>query len=96
MERLLEHGHYPAIATHDPALIRATQGFALRLAIGRERWEFQMLYGVRRDAQTELVDEGFRLRIYVPFGGDWYPYFARRIAERPANALFVLQQLFAG
>ena len=96
MKLLLEHGPYPAIATHDPALIRATQGFALRLAIGRERWEFQMLYGVRRDAQTELVDEGFRLRIYVPFGGDWYPYFARRIAERPANALFVLQQLFAG
>ncbi|HLL49198.1 MAG TPA: proline dehydrogenase family protein [Thermomicrobiales bacterium] len=94
MERLLEHGRYPAIATHDPAIILATQGFALRLGIERDRWEFQMLYGVRRDAQTALADEGYRMRIYVPFGADWYPYFARRIAERPANMAFVFRQLF--
>lgn len=93
MERLLEEGRYPAIATHDPALIRATRGFALRLGIDPRRWEFQMLYGVRRDAQLALAQEGYGMRIYLPFGGDWYPYFARRIAERPANMLFVLRQL---
>jgi proline dehydrogenase len=93
MERLLEEGRYPAIATHDPALIRATRGFALRMGIDPERWEFQMLYGVRREAQLALVREGYGMRIYLPFGADWYPYFARRIAERPANMLFVLRQL---
>ena len=93
MERLLEEGQYPAIATHDPALIRATRGFALRMGIDPKRWEFQMLYGVRRDAQLALAREGYGMRIYLPFGADWYPYFARRIAERPANMLFVLRQL---
>ena len=93
MERLLEAGRYPAIASHDPALIRATRGFALRMAIDPGRWEFQMLYGVRRDAQLALAREGYGMRIYLPFGADWYPYFARRIAERPANMLFVLRQL---
>jgi proline dehydrogenase len=93
MERLLEAGRYPAIATHDPALVRATQGFALRMGIDPTHWEFQMLYGVRREAQVALVREGYGMRIYVPFGMDWYPYFARRIAERPANMLFVLRQL---
>jgi proline dehydrogenase len=93
MERLLEDGRYPAIATHDPALIRATRGFALRMGIDPERWEFQMLYGVRREAQLDLVREGYGMRIYLPFGADWYPYFARRIAERPENMLFVLRQL---
>jgi proline dehydrogenase len=93
MERLLEAGRYPAIATHDPALIRATSGFALRMRIDPERWELQMLYGVRRDAQLALVRGGYGMRVYVPFGADWYPYFARRIAERPANVLFVLRQL---
>jgi proline dehydrogenase len=93
MERLLEAGRYPAIATHDPALVRATRGFALRMGIDRTGWEFQMLYGVRREAQVALVREGYGMRIYVPFGVDWYPYFARRIAERPANMLFVLRQL---
>jgi proline dehydrogenase len=96
MERLLEAGPYPAIATHDPALIRATQGFALRMGIDRRRWEFQMLYGVRRDAQRELARDGFGMRVYVPFGADWYPYFSRRIAERPANLLFVLRQFASG
>jgi proline dehydrogenase len=95
MERLLEAGRYPAIATHDPALVRATQGFALRMGIDPARWEFQMLYGVRREAQVALALEGYGMRIYVPFGADWYPYFARRIAERPANMLFVLRQLVA-
>jgi proline dehydrogenase len=93
MERLLEAGRYPAIASHDPAIIRATRGFALRMAIDPSRWEFQMLYGVRRDAQLALAREGYGMRIYLPFGVDWYPYFARRIAERPANMLFVLRQL---
>jgi proline dehydrogenase len=93
MERLLEGGRFPAIATHDPALVRATQGFALRMGIDPARWEFQMLYGVRREAQIALAREGYGMRIYVPFGADWYPYFARRIAERPANMLFVLRQL---
>jgi proline dehydrogenase len=93
MERLLEDGRYPAIATHDPALIRATRGFALRMGIDPGRWEFQMLYGVRRDAQLTLAQEGYGMRIYLPFGADWYPYFARRIAERPANMLFVFRQL---
>jgi len=93
MERLLEAGRYPAIATHDPALMRATKGYALRMGIDPRRWEFQMLYGVRREAQLALAREGYGMRIYVPFGADWYPYFARRIAERPANMLFVLRQL---
>jgi proline dehydrogenase len=95
MERLLEEGRYPAIATHDPALVRATRGFALRLGIDPSRWEFQMLYGVRRDEQRALAREGYGMRIYLPFGSDWYPYFARRIAERPANMLFVLRQLIS-
>ncbi|MGH2614407.1 MAG: proline dehydrogenase family protein [Thermomicrobiales bacterium] len=93
MERLLEDGRYPAIATHDPALIRATQGFSFRMGIDPNTWEFQMLYGVRRDAQRALAREGYGMRIYVPFGADWYPYFARRVAERPANLFFVLRQL---
>ncbi len=93
MERLLDHGNYPAFATHDPALVRATRGYAMRMGIPAERYEFQMLYGVRRDAQEELTADGQRVRVYVPFGERWYPYFTRRIAERPANALFVLRQI---
>jgi proline dehydrogenase len=96
MERLLDAGTYPAIATHDPALIRAARGYALRMQIPPDRYEFQMLYGVRRDAQAELTAEGYRVRVYVPYGTQWYPYFARRIAERPANALFVLRQVVSG
>lgn len=90
---LLSDGNYPAIATHDTALIRSTVEHAQRHQIAAERYEFQMLYGVRRDQQNRLVDDGFRMRVYVPFGTEWYPYFTRRIAERPANALFVLRQL---
>lgn len=90
---LLSDGRYPAIATHDMALVRSAIEDAERQRIPAERFEFQMLYGVRRDKQRELVDDGYRMRVYVPFGTEWYPYFSRRIAERPANALFVLRQL---
>ncbi len=101
MERLLDAAHrpsgpYPAIATHDPALIRATRGYALRMGITADCYEFQMLYGVRRDEQVALTAEGYRMRVYVPYGTEWYPYFTRRIAERPANALFVLRQFASG
>jgi len=90
---LISDGNYPAIGTHDMALIRSAIEHAQRHQIAAERYEFQMLYGVRRDEQNRLVDDGFRMRVYVPFGTEWYPYFTRRIAERPANALFVLRQL---
>jgi len=96
MERLLAAGTYPAIATHDPAIIRVAQEYVRRLGIAADRYEFQMLYGVRRDEQTALTAAGYRVRVYVPYGTEWYPYFARRIAERPANALFVLRQLVRG
>ncbi len=90
---LLSEGNYPAIATHDLDLVRATIEHAQRHRIASERYEFQMLYGVRRDQQVKLVADGYRMRVYVPYGSEWYPYFTRRIAERPANALFVLRQL---
>jgi proline dehydrogenase len=96
MELLLERGNYPAIATHDPALIQATKETAQRIGLAQDQFEFQMLYGVRRDEQTALTREGYGMRIYVPFGSQWYPYFTRRIAERPANAFFVLRQLVSG
>lgn len=90
MEKLLERGNYPAIATHDEALISRGRLFVAERGIGAERFEFQMLYGVRRDLQAELVRAGLRLRVYVPFGTQWYPYLMRRLAERPANIAFVL------
>jgi proline dehydrogenase len=96
MKLLLAQGNYPAVATHDPALIAAARAFADEEQIGRDRFEFQMLYGVRRDEQTALVADGHRMRVYVPFGTEWYPYFTRRIAERPANAFFVLRQFVSG
>jgi proline dehydrogenase len=96
MKLLLEQGAYPAIATHDPALIASARAFASEQRIGQDRFEFQMLYGVRRDEQTALVADGYRMRVYVPFGTEWYPYFTRRIAERPANAFFVLRQFVSG
>jgi proline dehydrogenase len=96
MHLLLEHGRYPALATHDPALIADASQFTAQKGIEPDSFEFQMLYGVRRDAQTGLVAEGYRMRVYVPFGTEWYPYFTRRIAERPANALFVLRQFLGG
>ncbi len=93
VQRLLVAGTYPAIATHDMDLIRAAIEFARIRHISPEQFEFQMLYGVRRDQQEALVNDGYRMRVYVPYGTEWYPYFTRRIAERPANALFVLRQL---
>lgn len=96
MERLLDAGRYPALATHDPTLIAYARAYTARQAIAADRYEFQMLYGVRRDEQAALTAAGYRMRIYVPFGTQWYPYFTRRIAERPANALFVLRQLVSG
>jgi proline dehydrogenase len=93
MERLLRDGHYPALATHDIAIIRAAIAFARREGIGPERFEFQMLYGVRRDLQAQLVKDGWTVRVYVPYGTEWYPYFMRRMAERPANLLFILRSV---
>jgi proline dehydrogenase len=96
MEMLLERGNYPALATHDPELITSAKRFTAEHGIGSDRYEFQMLYGVRRDEQETLVDQGYRMRVYVPYGTAWYPYFSRRIAERPANAIFVLRQIAFG
>ncbi len=93
-ERLLEADAYPGVATHDPEIILRVGTFARRRGIGKDRLEFQMLYGIRRDLQRRLVAKGYRVRIYVPFGTEWYPYFMRRLAERPANVLFVLRSVF--
>lgn len=90
MEMLLCRGDRPAIATHDPRIIEATQRCARRNGIEPTRFEFQMLYGVRRDLQAKLVAQGYTVRIYVPYGSHWYPYLMRRMAERPANVMFVL------
>jgi proline dehydrogenase len=90
MERLLLEGNYPGIATHDEAIIRHAVSFARRNGIGSDRFEFQMLYGVRRDLQDRLRRAGHRIRVYIPFGTQWYPYLMRRLAERPANIAFIL------
>jgi proline dehydrogenase len=89
MHRLMEFGRYPGIATHDEAIIAEAKRFAKEKGIGNDRFEFQMLYGVRRDLQEGLVAEGYRMRVYVPFGTQWYPYLMRRLAERPANLAFM-------
>ena len=89
MEKLVQDGNYPGIATHDPAIIAQTKRFVKEKGIPPERFEFQMLYGVRRDMQDQLVREGYRMRVYVPFGTQWYPYLMRRLAERPANLAFI-------
>jgi proline dehydrogenase len=91
MRTLLDEGTYPAIATHDPLIIEATKAYAKSRGYANDRFEFQMLYGIRRDLQTALVKEGYRVRVYVPFGKQWYPYFMRRLGERPANVGFVLR-----
>ena len=91
MHMLLDEGHYPAIATHDPDMIDATRAYAKSQGISNDRFEFQMLYGIRRDLQASLVKDGYRVRVYVPFGKQWYPYFMRRLGERPANVAFVLR-----
>lgn len=93
--RLLDQGTYPAIATHDENILREVKRFAAERSIARDRYEFQMLYGIRRDLQNALRDEGYIMRVYVPFGHEWFPYFMRRLGERPANVAFVVRSLFA-
>jgi proline dehydrogenase len=92
-DTLLERGVYPAIATHDPAMIDHAKARASALGLGRDRFEFQMLYGIRRDLHRRLADEGYRFRVYVPYGTEWFPYFMRRLGERPANVGFVVRSL---
>jgi proline dehydrogenase len=94
MQELLATGNYPGIATHDEAIIREARRFVKANKISSDRFEFQMLYGVRRDLQDQLVREGYRMRVYVPFGTQWYPYLMRRLAERPANVAFLTGNLF--
>ncbi|MBV9086937.1 MAG: proline dehydrogenase family protein [Acidobacteria bacterium] len=93
MKMLLKSGVYHGIATHDPRMIQATKDFARAERIALDSFEFQMLYGIRRDLQQELVREGYRMRVYIPFGTEWYPYFMRRLAERPANVFFVAKNM---
>ena len=90
MRRLLDDGHYPGIATHDDQIVEQAIAYARERGISPERFEFQMLYGVRRDLQERLLREGWTVRIYVPLGSEWYPYFMRRLAERPANVMFLI------
>jgi proline dehydrogenase len=94
MKLLLDKGNYPAIATHDVTMIEQTKSYAEAKGVPRDAFEFQMLYGIRRDLQRQLIAEGYRLRLYVPFGKAWYPYYMRRLAERPANVFFILRNLF--
>lgn len=89
MQSLMRDGNYPGIATHDPAMIEAAKQFAESEGIARDRFEFQMLYGIRRDVQEALVRDGYRMRVYIPYGTQWYPYLMRRLAERPANIAFL-------
>jgi proline dehydrogenase len=93
--RLLERGHYPAIATHDRQMIAVAREHAQAIGLARDQFEFQMLYGIRRDLQQELIREGYRVRVYVPFGRQWFPYFMRRLGERPANLGFVIRGVTA-
>jgi proline dehydrogenase len=91
---LLKSGVYHGIATHDEAIIRQTIEFARAEKIAPDQFEFQMLFGIRRDLQQQLVRDGWRMRVYIPFGTEWYPYFMRRLAERPANVFFVAKNMF--
>lgn len=93
MKLLLDKGIFPAVASHDEKIIREALAYVKKHKIGRERFEFQMLYGIRRDLQRHIVREGYNLRLYVPYGDAWYPYFMRRLAERPANVLFLAKNL---
>ena len=93
MKILLKSDVYHGIATHDENIIRATKEFAIREKIPRDHFEFQMLYGIRRDLQKSLTADGWRMRVYIPFGTEWYPYLMRRLAERPANVLFIARNL---
>jgi proline dehydrogenase len=94
MQRLLHEGQYPAIATHDPAMLDAAQAFARDRGIAADKYEFQMLFGIRRDLQLALTRGGNRVRVYVPFGREWFPYFMRRLGERPANIGFVIRGIW--
>ncbi len=94
--RLLAEGDYPALATHDERLLREAVAFAAQRHLPKDRYEIQMLYGIRRGLQRSLAAQGHRVRVYVPFGGAWYPYFMRRLAERPANAWFVARNIWKG
>ncbi len=94
LKRLLVEGNYPAIATHDPAMLDLARQYAAELGVDRDRFEFQMLYGIRRDLQAALLAQGYRVRVYIPFGRQWFPYFMRRLGERPANVAFVLRGIF--
>jgi len=96
MQLLLASGTYHGVATHDPKMIEATVNFASKEGIGKDKFEFQMLYGIRRDLQHQLAQDGYNMRIYVPYGKHWYPYFMRRLAERPANVWFVLKNVLKG
>ena len=91
---LLDSPIYHGLATHDEAIVEAAKAYAASQGINREKFEFQMLYGVRRDLQRNLVRDGYKVRVYVPFGTEWYPYFMRRLAERPANVLFLARNFF--
>jgi proline dehydrogenase len=93
MQELATNGNYPGFATHDEAIINQIKAFVTAQGIGRDRFEFQMLYGVRRDLQDALAADGWRIRVYIPFGTQWYPYLMRRLAERPANIAFILGNL---
>ena len=88
---LLSRGTHPAIATHDPVMIELAKRYAAEHQVPPDRFEFQMLYGIRRDLQTSLVAEGHAVRVYIPFGRQWFPYFMRRLGERPANVGFVIR-----
>jgi len=94
MKILLKSGIYHGLATHDEKMIKEAKAFATRERISPESFEFQMLYGIRRDLQKSLIREGWRMRVYIPFGTEWYPYLMRRLAERPANVMFVVKNLF--
>jgi proline dehydrogenase len=96
MYRLLERGVYPALATHDESLIAAAKRYAEEKQISRARFEFQMLYGIRRDLQEHLANDGYNVRTYVPYGSQWYPYLTRRMAERPANLMFIVSNTLRG
>jgi proline dehydrogenase len=95
-EELLSHGNYPAIATHDEKMIQGVLEIVRRLGLGPDQFEFQMLYGIRQDRQRQLLQDGWRVRLYLPYGCSWYPYFMRRLAERPANLWFLLTALLRG
>jgi len=94
MKILLVSDSYHAIATHDESIVLAAKEFARSQGISKDRFEFQMLYGIRRDLQLRLAQEGYNVRIYIPYGRRWYPYFMRRLAERPANVAFIVRNLF--